>query len=214
MIFIVNFRYIRFYFIKSLDYGVHMFAYKKKYFLIIENIKDIDLSNIKLTKKFIIIYRNKNKIDNIHKLLRFRRYCKSKKIDFYISNDSKLMVFLNADGLYISAYNTSLRLSKFKNSNYKIIGSAHNIKELNLKILQGCTYFIFSRLFETAYKNKEGFIGVVRFNLLKLSRKEDLVPLGGINLSNLNKLHSVKSNSFALLSEVKKKPAKIFSRLL
>ena len=39
-----------------------MFAYKNKYYLIIENIKDIDLSNIKSSNKFIIIYRNKNKI--------------------------------------------------------------------------------------------------------------------------------------------------------
>ncbi len=186
--------------------------YKKKYFLIIENIKDIDLSNIKLTNKFIIIYRNKSKINNIDKLLKFRRDCKAKKIDFYISNDCKIMVHLNADGLYISAHNINLKLSRFRNSNYKIIGSAHNIKELNLKILQGCTHFIFSRLFETAYKNKKGCMGIVRFNLFKLSRKEDLVPLGGINLSNLNKLNIVKSNSFALLSEIKKKPA-IISRL-
>ena len=56
-------------------------------------------------------------------------------------------------------------------------------------------------------------MGIIRFNLLKLSRKENLVPLGGIKLSNLNKLSLVKSNSFALLSEVKKKPAKIINRL-
>ena len=57
------------------------------------------------------------------------------------------MVLLNADGLYISAFNKDLRLSRFKNSKYKIIGSIHNIKELNIKINQGCTYFLFSRLF-------------------------------------------------------------------
>ena len=56
-------------------------------------------------------------------------------------------------------------------------------------------------------------MGVIKFNLFKLSRKENLVPLGGINLSNLNKLKMVKSNSFALLSEIKKKPAKLFNRL-
>ena len=190
-----------------------MFAYKKKYFLIIENIKDIDLSNIKLTNKFIIIYRNENKIENIDKLLKFRRYCKAKKIDFYIANNFRLMVFLNADGLYISAKNTNLQLSRFKNSNYKIIGSAHNIKELNLKILQGCSHFIFSRLFKTSYENKKGFMGVIKFNLFKLSRKENLVPLGGIRLSNLNRLSLVNSNSFVLLSEIKKKPAKIINRL-
>jgi len=191
-----------------------MFAYKKKYYLIIESIRDIDLSNIKLTQKFIIIYRNKNKKkDNIEKLLKFRRLCKLKRIGFFISNDLNLMFNLNADGIYISANNKKIGLNKLKNSNYKIIGSAHNIKELNIKALQGCTDFIFSRLFNTNYTEKKGFMGVIRFNLFKLSRKESLIPLGGIRLSNLNKLNLVKSSSFAILSEVKKKPAKIFSRL-
>ena len=190
-----------------------MFAYKNKYFLIIKNIKDIDLSNIKFSKKFIIIYRNKNKIHDIEKLTRFRRFCKAKKIGFYVSNNYKLMISLNADGIYISAHNKNLSISKFKYSNYKIIGSAHNIKELNLKALQGCTHFIFSRLFQTNYKNKNGFLGVIKFNLFSLSRRENLVPLGGIRLSNLNKLNLVNSNSFALLSEIKKKPANIINRL-
>ena len=114
-----------------------MFAFKNKYFLIIENIKDIDLRNIKLINRFIIIYRNSGKIENIDQLARFRRRCKSKKIDFYVSNNEKLTSKLKADGLYISAHNKNLRLVNLKKSNYKIIGSAHNIKELNLKILQG-----------------------------------------------------------------------------
>ena len=190
-----------------------MFAFKNKYFLIIENIKDIDLRNIKLINKYIIIYRNTDKIENIDKLVRFRRYCKSKKIDFYVSNDEKLTSDLKADGLYISAHNKNLRLAKLKKSNYKIIGSAHNIKELNIKMLQGCSSIIFSRLFKVSDPLKKGFLGVIKFNLFKLSRKENLVPLGGINLSNLTKLKMVKSNSFALLSEIKKKPAKLFNRL-
>ncbi len=190
-----------------------MFSVKKKYFLIIENIKDINLSNIKILNKFIIIYRNKNKINNIDELIKFRRRCKAKKVDFYISNNCKLMTTIRADGLYISAYNTDLKLTKYKNSKYQMIGSAHNLKELNLKVLQGCKYFIFSRLFITNYNNKKGHMGIIKFNLFKLSRKEDLVPLGGIRISNLNKLFLVKSNSFAITSEIKKKPTKIFSRL-
>ena len=190
-----------------------MFTIKNKYFLIIENIKDIDLRNIKLINRYIIIYRNSGKIENIDKLVRFRRYCKSKKIDFYVSNDEKLTSDLRADGLYISAHNTNLRLAKLKKSNYKIIGSAHNVKELNIKILQGCSSIIFSRLFKASHPFKKSSLGVIKFNLFKLSRKENLVPLGGINLSNLTKLKMVKSNSFALLSEIKKKPAKLFNRL-
>jgi len=190
-----------------------MLTIKNKYFLIIENIKDIDLRNIKLINRYIIIYRNSGKIENIDKLVRFRRHCKSKKIDFYVSNDERLTSDLRADGLYISAHNTNLRLAKLKKSNYKIIGSAHNVKELNIKILQGCSSIIFSRLFKVSHPFKKSSLGVIKFNLFKLSRKENLVPLGGINLSNLTKLKMVKSNSFALLSEIKKKPAKLFNRL-
>ena len=80
-------------------------------------------------------------------------------------------------------------------------------------MLQGCSSIIFSRLFKVSDPLKKGFLGVIKFNLFKLSRKENLVPLGGINLSNLTKLKMVKSNSFALLSEIKKKPAKLFNRL-
>ena len=66
-----------------------MFAFKNKYFLIIENTKDIELSNLKSFKKFSIIYRYKNKPQELSKLLQFRRQCKIKKIEFYIGKRKK-----------------------------------------------------------------------------------------------------------------------------
>ena len=188
-----------------------MFILKSKYFFIIENIKDIDLKNIKKSNKFNIIYRSSKIAKNLEELLRFRNACKTKNIGFYVSNNIKLAVFLRADGIYISAYNKDLTFTRFKHSKFKIIGSAHNIKELKLKKLQGCTKIIFSRLFLTSYKNKNKFLGTVKFNLLSLLIKENLVPLGGIRLSNLNKLNIVRCNTIALLSEIKKEP-KILSR--
>jgi len=188
-----------------------MLVFKNKYFFIIESIRDIDLKNIKNSNKFSIIYRSKNIAENIEKLMQFRKICKTRNIDFYVSNDLKLTKTLKADGIYISAYNKNLKITHLRNLNFRIIGSAHNIKELNIKKLQGCSSIIFSRLFETSYKYKKGFLGVVKFNLLKLSRKENLVPLGGIKLSNLNKLSTVKCDSIALSSEIIKKPI-IFSR--
>ena len=144
--------------------------------------------------------------ENIENLIQFRKICKTKSIDFYVSNNIKLTNILKADGIYVSAFNKDLKIAHLRNSNFRIIGSAHNIKELNIKKLQGCSSIIFSRLFETSYKYKKGFLGVIRFNLLKLSRKENLVPLGGIRLSNLNKLSTVKCDSIALSSEIIKKP--------
>ena len=189
-----------------------MFVLKNKYFFIIENTKDIDLNNIKKTKKFNIIYRNRKNNEKLKGLKELRGECKKKRINFFIANDTELALNLKADGLYISAYNTNLNLSKIKNLNLKIIGSAHNINELYMKKKQGCSEIIFSRLFETSYVPKKGYLGVIKFNLLSNIANKDLTPLGGITSSNLNKLNMVKSKSIVLLSEVKKKPA-IISRL-
>ncbi len=188
-----------------------MFIFKNKYFFIIESIRDINLKNIKNSNKFCVIYRSKALIEKKEQLIQFRKNCKTKNIDFYVSNNIKLARILKADGVYISAYNNNFRFGLLKNLNFKIIGSAHNIKEINLKKLQGCTSIIFSRLFKTSYKHKKGYLGVIKFNLLKRSRSENLIPLGGIRISNLNKLNTVKCNSVALSSEVIKKPI-VFSR--
>ena len=92
------------------------------------------------------------------------------------------------------------------------IGAAHNIKEINEKIKQGCKEIIFSRLFKTNYINKKSFHGVVKFNLLTRIFNKKIYPLGGINNQNLLKLNLINSQGFAVLSAVKKKPA-ITSRL-
>ena len=55
-----------------------MIICKKLYFLIIENIKDIDLRKIK-KKKFSIIYRVNDKIDKIEDLTRFRNKCRQNR---------------------------------------------------------------------------------------------------------------------------------------
>ncbi len=189
-----------------------MFVIKKKYYLIIESIKDINIKNIKKPKKFSIIYRKSNALENEKDLLKFRNDCKYKKMDFYVANNFKLATQLSADGIYLSSYNKSLKSLSFKNKNFDIIGSAHNHKEIYMKIKQGCDSIIFSKLFSVNYDPKASFLGVIKFNNF-LKTNKNLVPLGGINLNNLNNLNQIKCNGFALMSEIKKKPAKIFSRL-
>tara|TARA_Y100000741_G_C18089519_1_gene492141 strand:- start:68 stop:640 length:573 start_codon:yes stop_codon:yes gene_type:complete len=189
-----------------------MFVLKKKYFLFIENTKDIDLKNIKIRNKFSIIYRNLDKIENKWDLLKFTKICKLKGIKLYIANDLKLALFLNANGIYLSAFNNSLKFLSFKNSKFDLIGSAHNIKEIRMKINQGCSSILLSKLFLVSYDKTARYLGIIKFNnYLKLYNR--LIPLGGINLKNLSSLSKINCDGFALLSEIKKKPAKIISRL-
>ena len=189
-----------------------MFVIKNKYFLIIENTKDINLKNIKIRNKFFIIYRNNKNIDSLSDLFRFRQICKSKAIKFYIANDIKLAILLNSDGIYLSSYNKGLKFLNYRKLNFEIIGSAHNFKEISLKVKQGCRSILLSKLFLVDYDKNAPFLGVVKFNnLTKISKK--LVPLGGIKSHNLNQLKDVVGEGFAILSEIKKKPAKIINRL-
>ena len=190
-----------------------MLVLKKKYYLFIENTREFNLNLIKIRKKFNIIYRNQTTKESINELEIFRKNCKKNGINFYIANDTKLLSKIKADGLYISAYNKNLRLNNYSRKGYMIIGAAHNQKEINLKIKQGCKVIIFSRLFETGYSYKNGYLGVQRFNILSLRSKTELVPLGGINEKNLCKMNTIKSDAFACLSALKKKPAKIINRL-
>ena len=147
------------------------------------------------------------KKNEIEEIIKFRKKCKNKQIKFYIANNLKTFNACKADGLYISAHN---KKKYFANINK--IGSAHNIKEINEKIQQGCKEIIFSRLFKTNYINKKSFLGVVKFNLLNRTFNKNIYPLGGINNQSLLKLNMVNCSGFACLSAIKKKPA-ITSRL-
>ena len=189
-----------------------MFSVKDKYYFIVESTKDINLKKIKKRNKFVIVYRNQEKIENKTHLIKFRNECKIKSIDFYVANNISLAIDLNSDGLYLSSYNRSFKSLSLKKTNFQIIGSAHSPREIFMKVKQGCKEILFSKLFLVDYDKKSSFHGVIKFNnYLRLYKH--LIPLGGINHKNLNSLNSIKCKGFALMSEIKKKPTKIFSRL-
>ena len=188
-----------------------MFIVKSKYFFIIKSINDIQIDKLKKYHKFTIIYRALELNENFDELVYFRRKCKAKKIKFFVANNIKLASLLKSDGIYISSSNKSFRPLNLNKSLFTIIGSAHNSKEIHLKIKQGCQFIIVSKIFKVDYDPTAKFMGVVKFNNL-LNSNKTIIPLGGIKSSNLNKLRFVKSFGIAIMSEIKKKPT-ISSRL-
>ena len=183
-----------------------MFIKKEAYYFYTNNTKNINLNLIKKNINIIIIYRNNSKTESTNDIIKFRKSCKMYGFKFYVANNYNLAKKTKSDGLYISAYNNK------RYYNIKTIGSAHNIKEINQKINQNCKTVILSKLFNVNYKIKKNILGVVRFNLISRYFKISILPLGGINSDNLLKLNLINSKGFALLSEIKKKPA-ITSRL-
>ena len=61
-----------------------MFAFKNKYFFIIESIKDIDLRKIKKRNKFVIIYRYIEKQDKIFEIRSFRSNANLEILNFLL----------------------------------------------------------------------------------------------------------------------------------
>jgi len=170
-------------------------------------INKFDTNNIdKQDKRTIIIFRNyscKNYDKNL--ILKINEYCKKKSIQFYLSNNIKLAIALNLDGAYVPAFNNSLRhLSYSYKKNFKIIGSAHNLKEIRIKEKQKVEKIFLSSLFK---KNKN-YLGINRLKILSNLTKRKIVVLGGVSSKNIKKLGLLNQNEFAGISffEQKKGP--------
>jgi thiamine-phosphate pyrophosphorylase len=173
---------------------------KEKYFYI-DSIQNLNIDYIKKTKANIII---KDNIKLNKDFYDFVIKCKNNLINVFISNDLKLLYRLKSNNFYISAFNKKKYLYlKRLNPQIKIIGSAHNTREIHEKFNQGCDKIVFSRLFETY---KEGYYNVIKFNLIANRSKKKIIALGGINNLNYKKLKIVNCIGFALLKELKNRP--------
>jgi len=167
----------------------------RKYYFI----NKFDTNNIdKQDKQTAIIFRNysSNPTDQLL-ILKIKRYCKKKSIKFYLSNDFKLAIKLDLDGVYIPAFNNSFKhLSYSVKKNFKIIGSAHNLKEIKEKENQNVEKIFLSSLFK---KNKN-YLGINKFRLLSNLTKKRVVVLGGVSKVNLKKLKLLNQLEFAGIS--------------
>ena len=152
----------------------------------------------KQDKQTTIIYRNYNskKIDQ-DLILKIKKYCKKKKLKFYLSNNIKLAIKLDLDGAYIPSFNKSTKHLAFSlKKNFKIIGSAHNIKEIKTKEIQNVNKIFISSLFK---KNKN-YLGINKFKLISNLTNKKVVALGGISKKNIKKLKLLNNSEFAGIS--------------
>ena len=169
-------------------------------------IKKFDQSHIdKQDKQTIIIFRNYDKKIDEKLILTIKNYCKKKENKFLISNNIKLAIKLNLDGVYIPSFNKDKKhLSYSLKKNFMILGSAHNISEIRLKELQRVNAIFLSSIFK---KNKN-YLGINKFKSLSLLSNKPIIALGGISDNNFKKLALTNCHGFAGISffEQKKGP--------
>ena len=168
--------------------------FRKYYF-----ISKLETNNIdKLDDRTVVIYRNYNQqAPSKDVILNIKKYCKKKKIKFFIANNIKLAIKLGLDGAYIPSFNKSTEHLAFSfNKKFSIIGSAHNIKEIRIKELQKVERILISSLF----KRNKNYLGVNKFKLISKYTKKKVVVLGGVSKKNVRKLRLVNMSEFAGIS--------------
>ena len=177
---------------------MHKINYEKYYF-----ISEYDTNLIKhQDKKTNIIFRNYNKKIDIDKLKILRNLCKKKKCLFFLSNNVKIAIKLKLDGVYLPSFNKNFNhLAYSFEKKFIILGSAHSLKELNLKKIQRVRFFFISSLFK---KNKN-YLGVYRFKLFENFTRKNLIALGGITEDNIKKLRLLNISGYAAISYFQKK---------
>jgi thiamine-phosphate pyrophosphorylase len=151
-----------------------------------------------------IIYRNYNKTKKKYDLSKLLKICKRKRYKLFISNNIKLAVKIRADGIYIPSFNKNFSNTRnLGNKNLIVLGSAHNYKEINIKLKQKCSAIFISPVFPVS--KRKNYLGIHKFNFLSQTTKSRILALGGINEDNFLKLKMLKIAGFGGISIFKKK---------
>ena len=168
----------------------------KLIFYFIDEFKKKHLIN--LDKNISIIYRNYNKIYSENEVLEIKKFCLSTNRNLFISNNVYLANKFNLDGIYLPSFNKNFSILGKIDKRLKIIGSAHNYREIAIKKKQKVDLIFISPIFKV--KKKSEFLDVHKFNKLTKITKKKVIALGGIKKENIKRIKMVYCSGFAGIS--------------
>ncbi len=134
---------------------------------------------------------------NLKEIINIKNYCKKKKLKFYLANNFKIALKLDLDGVYLPSFNNDFKHLNFDlKKSFKILGSAHNIKEIRTKERQRVELIFLSSIFK---KNKN-YLGIYKFKILQNMTGRKIISLGGISHLNEKKINLINCYGIAGIS--------------
>ena len=173
----------------------------KEYFYFISEFNESEILTI--NKKINIIYRNYKTPPNEDIVKETLHVCKKVGKKLFLSNNIRLAFKLKLDGVYIPSFNKSKNLPFRAKNNFRVLGSAHNLKEIKIKEKQGVDTIFIAPIFETVKSTK--YLGIKKFNLLSRLTNKKIVALGGINENNIRNLKLLNCDGYAGITFFKNK---------
>ena len=173
---------------------MHYKLLKKYYFI---NSFDTNII-LKQDKRTTFIYRDyKTSKFDTKKILKLKNFLKRRGNKFLLANNFKMALKLKLDGVYLPSFNNKFdHLNYSTYSNFIILGSAHNLKEIKIKETQRVQSIFISSLF----KKNNNFLGINKFKLISSYSKKNIVALGGISKKNTKVLRLLNISGFAGIS--------------
>jgi thiamine-phosphate pyrophosphorylase len=172
-----------------------------KFYCFIDKFDKSLISN--LSKNVSVIYRNYSLKCHLETIKKIKEFCKKKRLKFYLSNNIKLAIKLNLDGVYIPSFNKNFNFNFYSSKkNFTILGSAHNLEEIKIKEKQNVKYIFLSPIFKNN-KNKK-YLGIYKFMRSRKFTKANVVALGGIKINDFNLIKKINVNKIASISLFKR----------
>ena len=135
---------------------------------------------------------------------KLKNYCRKYRKKLFLSNDIKLAIRLDLNGVYIPSFNKNTIHNNYSlKKNFEILGSAHNVKEINTKKKQKVKTFFIAPVF----KFKKKILGIHGYLKLKKFSNSECIVLGGVNQINIKLLDLIKADGFAGIKYFTKKKA-------
>ena len=170
---------------------------KYDFFTYIDNLNQENIINLNININ--IILRNYEKKFGKNELIKFVKFCKKNKRKIYLANDIKKAKALDFNGAYIPSFNKiAYNYNLGKKNGFQLLGSAHNVQEILIKINQKIDIIFLSSLFKNSKKKKN--LGIVKFKLLQKNFNKKFIALGGINKKNIKILDMLKISGYAAIS--------------
>ena len=119
-----------------------------------------------------------------------------------MANNTKIANSLEFDGAYLPSFNKEINYTSINTTkNFKLLGSAHDIKDIKIKEKQGVELLFLSPVFKK--KNKRH---LKIYNFLRLSKSTNIetAALGGINSKNIKLLNLYGVKNIGSINWIKK----------
>lgn len=176
-----------------------MYFYKyyfKKFYLFTTELTEHNKKKIIKIKNLSVVIDEIVDNKNIEKILDIINFCRKNKIKIYLKNQLNLSIKLNLNGILITGDMKNHLISRNIYNNkkkFEILGIAHSQYEYFIKKKQNCYNIFLSPIFFNKKYSHNKILGISKFNLISKNWNCNLIALGGINYSNIQKILLTKS---------------------